>query len=142
MANSISLASGTSIPIGVALQDDSTPPEAINLATMTEMVWQVLDAAQRIIIKKYYTTSGILVIGDPTEGNIQIGLNADDTSPAFGVGSTTKIMDYTFELRLYFGEALQEITFTGDFIVTPTTTWGASVQTPLTKRRVIVQGRF
>ena len=68
---------------------------------------------------------------------------ADDTSPAFGVGSTTEVQTYTHEARLFYSDGTQEVVVTGSLTVEPTGSWKGEVAwTSGADRVVYVQGRY
>lgn len=138
----IPLISGTTLPLDISLVNDTTPAVAIDLTTILEIVWEVFDG-NRVVIRKSYIDDDITITGDPVDGEIQITLEADDTSPAFGVGSTTEIMTYDYETRLYFADGTQEVAPIGSVIISPSRSWNADhALVSGDARTVIVQGRY
>jgi len=138
----INLISGTTLPLDILLVNDATPAVEIDLTNILEIVWEVFDGS-RIVIRKSYIDDDITIVGDPTDGEIEITLEADDTSPAFGVGSATATMTYAYETRLYFSDGTQEVAPIGSIILSPTKSWRASsVLVAGSDRYVIVQGMY
>ena len=137
----ITLTSGTTRNLAITVDDNATPPAPIDLTLLNDMAWVVLDGA-RGIIQKTLSASDI-VVTNAADGEILISMTADDTSPAFGVGSTTEIKTYTHEARLYFSDGTQEVVITGSLTINPTGSWKQNVTwTSGADRVVYVQGRY
>ena len=135
--------SGTTRNLDLTLNNDADTPVPINLTLIDNIVWQVIDTNYRVMIWKHYVTGQIELLGDPINGQCVVILAADDTSPAFGVGSATDVMSYTYETRVYFTDGAQEVVLTGSFTLDPTTSW-KSITAPAAgaDRVVYVQGRY
>jgi hypothetical protein len=105
-----------------------------------DIVWIAKDATTGRVISRKYLADGSVYIVDATNGVFKIYFYVDDTSPAFGVGSTTETMTYPWELRIYLGTT-QEVIADGNLIIEPTISW-AENEAMATDRVVYVQGRF
>jgi len=138
----ITLTSGTTRKLAITVNDDSE--EAIDLTLLTDMAWVVLDGARGIIQKTLL--GGEIGVTSATDGEILVSIAADDTSPTFGVGSTTDVKTYTHEARLWFSDdtpPTQEVVTTGSLTINPTGTWKGNVAwTSGADRVVYVQGRY
>ena len=137
----VTLTSGTSRNLAITVDNNATPPAAVDLTSLDDMAWIVLDGARGVIQK--ILSAGDIVVTDAANGKILVSMNVDDTSPAFGVGSTTETKTYTHEARLWFSDGTQEVVMTGSLIITPTTSWKGNVAwTSGADRTVFVQGRY
>lgn len=138
----IVLTAGTTRNLAIAIENNARPPGPIDLTTITDIAWLVLDSG-RGVIQKTKLTGGILVVPPANAGNILVSMLADDTSPAFGVGSTTEVQTYTHEARLFYSDGTQEVVVTGSLTVEPTGSWKGEVAwTSGADRVVYVQGRY
>ena len=138
----ITLTSGETRYLAITIDDNATPPAPVDLTSLDDMAWVVLDGA-RGVIQKTLSDGEITVIPPAINGEIVISMAADDTSPAFGVGSTTEVMTYTHEARLLFLDGTQEVVITGSLTINPTGSWKGNVAwTPGADRVVYVQGRY
>lgn len=138
----ITLRSGTSRNLDVTLIDNNTPAIAIDLTLVDNIIFLALDG-ERVIIQKDID-DGAITVTDASAGEFLIIIDPDDTSPAFGVGSTTTDTVYSHELRLIFTDGTQEVpaSFDGAFTVTKTKSWDTDTLTASDDRVVYVQGRY
>ena len=137
----VTLISGTTRNLAITVEDNSTPPGPIRLTLLDDMAWVVLDGARGVVQK--VLSAGDIVVTDAPNGGILVAIAADDTSPAFGVGSVTETKTYTHEFRLWFLDGTQEVVMAGSLIVTPTTSWKGNVAwTSGADRVAYVQGRY
>jgi hypothetical protein len=140
----IIIKSGTTRTEAITLTDNNPlieEREPIILTLCTDIVWVVVDNTERVVIRKHLTDSGVVVI-DALNGVFNVFLLADDTSPAFGIGSATETMTYTHETRVIFSDGTQEVIFSGALIILPTKSWKAETLTAGDDRCVFVQGRY
>ena len=139
----ITFPAGTTRIEAVTLNDNAIPDAPIDLTLCSDIVFVALDANGRLMLRKHLADSSIMVTSEAA-GQFSIFFDADDTSPAFGVGSFTETTTYPFELSVYFSDTphTQELILTGDIILTPRKGWGKGTITAGSDRQVIVQGRY
>jgi len=105
MADDIVLDAGDTRYESITVTDGATPPNPIDFTDATNVVWTAT-LNGNVVLRKHTADNGIQIV-DLTGGTAQnlvpqllLTLNPDDTSPAFGIGSTTTVN----ELRIYFTE--------------------------------------
>jgi hypothetical protein len=113
----------------------STP--AIDLNSAIDITWTAF-SDNRIVVRKSISAGTIALTSSTT---FLISVIPDDTSPAFGVGSTTETMTYPYELWLFYSTA-NELIQAGNLIIAPTKAWNKTAPTAGADRTVIVQGRY
>jgi hypothetical protein len=137
-ADDISINAGDTRYESITITDDATPPSPINLTDATNIVW-VATSSGRVILRKHLTDNSI-VITNAAAGQLLMTITSDDTSTAFGIGSTTTTNTYPYELRVYFSDNTQELVINGAaLIVNPSTSCGTEATTLVDS---IAQGVF
>jgi len=133
MADDIVLDAGDTRYESITGTDGATPPNPIDFTDATNVVWTAT-LNGNVVLRKHTADNGIQIV-DLTGGTAQnlvpqllLTLNPDDTSPAFGIGSTTTVNTYPYELRIYFTEGgvkSQSLVIKGvSLIVNPSTSCG------------------
>jgi hypothetical protein len=148
MADDIVLDAGDTRYESITGTDGATPPNPIDFTDATNVVWTAT-LNGNVVLRKHTADNGIQIV-DLTGGTAQnlvpqllLTLNPDDTSPAFGIGSTTTVNTYPYELRIYFTEGgvkSQSLVIKGvSLIVNPSTSCGTEATIHFDS---IVQGVF
>jgi hypothetical protein len=138
MTLNIPLVSGTKLPVDFTLTD--LGGAAVNLLYVSNIIYRAFDSQGRTILQKHLADSSIAVTV-AASGKFTMTYTAEETSPAFAVGSTTDMMTYSHELRIIFDDN-QQVLFTGSLIISPTSSWMGDTATAGVDRVVYVQGRY
>jgi hypothetical protein len=125
MANDITLDAGDTWYESVTLTNNATPPVPVNLTNALNIVFVALSAG-RVILRKHMADATVVITNatgydgaSPPDivPQFMITFNPDDTSPAFGIGSTTATMTYPYELRVTFADGTQELVIKGNSLI-------------------------
>jgi len=145
-SSTITIKSGATRILAFTLYEVGTTTP-VDISVANDIVLVVTNANNRCVLQKWLkaAANGVELIAGGHTGLFNITLNAESTSPAFGVGSVTDINEYTYEIRIYLpeqqGADLQDVILGGTITINPTTSWGTE-NAEIVEETTIVHGVF